>query len=98
MERPPKTNEQITREQIEYCREDPNAYVHFLATNNPRRELVHMLYTDAVVTKKIKPLEVQTDEVKRFYWKMAQDEAKGKLTILPLKKLAKCLYFIENQL
>lgn len=90
--------DKVAREQIEYCRENPEGWIKALITSNPRRELIHMVYIDFVIRKMITPLQAQTDQVKRYYWELAKYEAKGRLTTEPLKKLAKCLYFIESQL
>lgn len=83
------------REMAESCVRDPNVFVESLVKFGSVRGELSMLYAEAVGRKEIHSFYIQPDEIKRHYWREAQKEAKGRMTLEPLKELARALYYLD---
>lgn len=87
-----------TADIVQACLRDPNTFIECLVKFSSVRGEVLIYYTDAVSRKEILSLYALPDEIKRHYWTEAKRESAGRLSLNPLKDLAKCLYFIDHLL
>src|SRR5579859_5078517 len=87
-----------SREVAESCRRDPNTFVECMVKYGSVRGEMCLLYSEAVARREIQSFYIQPDEIKRHYWRQSQLEARGRLTIEPLKDLSRALYYLDHLL
>ena len=86
---------QIAEDQLATCLKDPNSYIECLVKFGSIRGLMHLIYTEFGVMKKITPLEALPEKNRREIWVQAQKDGAGRLTKENLIQLSKCLYLID---
>jgi hypothetical protein len=90
------TTSRMLSEQAAVCEKMPETYLSLLISSAPTRELLYILYTDAVTCGIVIKLEDQPVEVKKQFWQDSVKDAGGRLVLSDLKKLAKGYYVLDH--
>lgn len=98
MEKQERDYTRIAREQLATLRKNPNVYVEGLIKFGSTRNIMHLLYADAVTAKEIPALEGRPEDIRRYYWDQAKADAAGRLTRENLIRLSKVYYFLDHLL
>jgi len=86
------------QEIVQRCLENPEAFVSAIVKFGSVRSTILFRYTEAITRKEILPIEAAPEEVKQYFWAEAKKDAAGRLTLHPLKQLAKVLYYMDHLL
>lgn len=81
--------------QMDVFDQDPEVYMNCLVAHSTLREIWRMVYTRAVITKELTPIEKVPVELKAKLWQEAKDIAGGLLSHEETVTLSKALLTIK---